>query len=196
MRTSFGLRERWTAGKGGGKEKPSCNTVWTGDFSRLKSKYPNSEKHKNQTEETNYTQIIFITAHKPENTLTLTWKGTVQQQVWNQQVEPCWLLQEPLVFWSKIRRQRCFAYFIFVCSGLSFSSRQITWLWTFCELQGTPNTFILRTSSFEPSLNLRCSPSSSVECSFFIPRKPDQSCSSKPSPKQLPVSQDLKMSLE
>lgn len=70
MRTSFGLRERWTAGKGGGKEKPSCNTVWTGDFSRLKSKYPNSEKHKNQTEETNYTQIIFITAHKPENTLT------------------------------------------------------------------------------------------------------------------------------
>lgn len=39
---------------------------------RLKSKYPNSEKHKNQTEGTNHAKVIFITEHKPDNTLTLT----------------------------------------------------------------------------------------------------------------------------
>lgn len=83
-----------------------------------------------------------------------------------------------------------------MCNALSFLSRQMTWLWIFCELQGTPNIFLLRTSSFKPSLNLGCSPSSSVVCSSFNPIKSDQSCSSKPSPKQLPVSQDLKMSLE
>lgn len=50
------------------EEKPSR----TEDFSRVKSKYPNSEKHKNQTEGTNHTEVIFITEHKPENTLTST----------------------------------------------------------------------------------------------------------------------------
>lgn len=89
----------------------------------------------------------------------------------------------------------CFVFLNVQCSEHNIKVNDMImnfFVYSSCELQDTHNKFILRTSSFKASLNLRCSPSSSMKSSFFNPRKPDQSVSSKPSPKQLPASQDLK----